>query len=80
MITLKGLINRLKKLEKEVGPGAIVTVHLEELRFVTKTHDDLSHYAIGEVEGERILWRGANDDTWNEDGSEKTRAVVTLKI
>ena len=41
--------------------------------------DDFSHYAVNEVESERINWRDHNDEYLNKDGSEKTRQVVTLK-
>lgn len=75
-MTLRGLINKLEKLEKTVGPRAEVVIRLEEFRLVD---DYYSHWGLHAVEHEFIPWTSHTGGRENKDGSEKMRNVVAIR-
>ena len=74
-MTIRGLINELKKIEEVVGERAYVTIDLTEFREIGKEY---SHWKLHKVDDDVIPWPGIDGERENKDGTEKMRHVVVL--
>ncbi len=78
-MTVYKLIKELQKISDKHGPRAQVVIDMTELKVNKSILQDYSHWSVGEVRAERILW--AKDDSFIlADGSERTKQVVSLGI
>lgn len=77
-MTIQGLINKLEKAKKAMGPRAKVTVSLIELRDAAKSNDDLAYWELNCFDEHYVPWRGDDDSTYLKSGKERMRNIVVL--
>lgn len=77
-MTIQGLINKLEKAKKSMGPRARVTVSLIELRDVVRSEDSLAYWELNCFEEHYVPWRGDDDSTFTKSGLERMRNIVVL--
>lgn len=76
-MTIRALIKKLQKIEKEIGPRAPVTIKLEDLMAFSKANDEYSHWELNDAGSAVILWY-KDDSCELADGSQREKAVVVL--
>lgn len=75
-MTIQGLINKLEKTKKKIGPRARVTIDLRELK-INKFPDYYTHWEINCLDTETMPW--AIDDSFElKNGKTRYRTVVIL--
>ena len=76
-MTVNRLIKELEKIQEKYGKRATVVIDMAELKCNQTIMEEYSHWSISGAKYERILW--SKDDSFVlADGSERTRAVVSL--
>ena len=78
-MTINALIKKLENIQVKHGKRATVVIDLTELKQNKSIIEEYSHWAISNVKHDRILWE-KDDSIFLADGSERTKAVVSLSI